>query len=373
MQLKTFTKSSQRLAEVTQFVNFVHPKPSQFGIELVGLGSSQTNFVPNGVFTDYEKFAMAAGLLSVKKGYNVYYGLARILDSLPPKHNLNECYERTIERCADRNVHSRNLFLIDLDPARPTGTASRDAQLEAAKDTADKVIAYLAAHGWKQPVIVFSGNGFHLLYKSAPNLIDETNKSQWSWILKHIAKQFPAEQTGVVIDVKVSNPSRIARLPGFANLKANRDAFVLSYPAKLEINIINQLAIKMGWTAQKKEDTVRGIADEEKIEQFAAQYPNHVKIEDVIEEPQDGRTYYALEICPHAGYRHRGVGGKHGCSHLILFDDGRVGFNCYKDDCNITISELIRNLEAETGIPNKVRFFQPPVIDITGCDWVEDI
>jgi hypothetical protein len=368
MKLKRFMTDDDRMAEAYEFLCFIGGKRP---IELVAL-YPQTKKVASGVFLDLiqmVRFARKVGNLEA----NVYYSISHISHwNLPYKFKIDVMYNNCHQRCSDKNVGVRNLFLIDLDPIRETGKAATIEQLRAALKVSNEIQAYLEELGWADPVVVFSGNGCHLLYRVVSDLIEEGNNARYSWLLRHIASRFPSEDTGVDIDIKVSNPSRIARLPGFLNHKAGRDAFVVSYPETFKKNSVYSLVEKLGWSPAKASD-VRGLGTEEKIYRFAAQYPNHIRIDRAVEAPEQGRTYFALEICPHAGYRHEGVGGKYNCSHLILFDDGRVGFNCYKESCNCTLGELIRFLEEQTGIKNRVKLWEDAPLDLALFANVEEV
>ena len=113
-------------------------------------------------------------------------------------------------RAAD--VVARRHLLIDCDPARPDPDSSAtDAEKAAAKAVADAAQADLTARGWPRPIVVDSGNGWHLLYRiDLP--ADKLSHQILSRCLK--ALQESHGTTAAQIDTKVHNASRITKLPG---------------------------------------------------------------------------------------------------------------------------------------------------------------
>jgi hypothetical protein len=66
---------------------------------------------------------------------------------------------------SDADVERRVWLLIDLDPVRPTGTNSSEAEKQTAREQAEQVREYLTGRGWTAPLLCDSGNGWHLLYR----------------------------------------------------------------------------------------------------------------------------------------------------------------------------------------------------------------
>jgi P4 family phage/plasmid primase-like protien len=111
----------------------------------------------------------------------------------------------------DADVVERTGLLIDIDPVRPAGTSSTDAELEAALGKAWLVSSYLTQQGWPQPFLAQSGNGVHLRYKiSLPN--SGQNKDLIKQCLRALDAQFSDESAKV--DTANYNASRIVRLYG---------------------------------------------------------------------------------------------------------------------------------------------------------------
>ena len=112
----------------------------------------------------------------------------------------------------DEDISYRDLLLIDIDRVQKAKEPATDEEVEAAKQLADTVMAYLAANEWPDPIRVMSGNGHHLYYvlPEVPN--DEESKQYVQCLLKSIAAEFDNET--VKIDTTVFNASRITKVVG---------------------------------------------------------------------------------------------------------------------------------------------------------------
>ena len=134
------------------------------------------------------------------RGYNIYTTLNHIKSDFEGKS------------AGDIDIAFRNLLLIDIDRTGDTKQPATDQDIQNAKDLADEVMAYLSGLGWPPPTRVMSGNGHHLYYAldALPNSTE--SKVLISQALKGLAKKFNNEN--VSIDPKVSNASRITKVPG---------------------------------------------------------------------------------------------------------------------------------------------------------------
>jgi hypothetical protein len=114
----------------------------------------------------------------------------------------------------DRDIEHRNLYLVDVDPVRPSGVCATDAEKTAAKEVMEKVQAHLAGNGFPEPLILDSGNGNGLLYKGA----GPTHDGSWSFLLKHLAKTFNTDAAKVdtsvgAIRIPAPRPSTTDHIP----------------------------------------------------------------------------------------------------------------------------------------------------------------
>ena len=107
------------------------------------------------------------------------------------------------------NVTHRNLMLIDIDPVRDPGCSATNEEKELAYWLGRIVSRDLRKAGWPKPVVVDSGNGFHLLYRVDLPVDDENLIRD---CLKALADKYDCE--GAKIDTGVFDAPRIAKLPG---------------------------------------------------------------------------------------------------------------------------------------------------------------
>jgi len=112
----------------------------------------------------------------------------------------------------DASIERRRVLLIDIDRAGATKQPANDAEVEAARLLADKVVEWLRERGWDEPHRVMSGNGHHLYYPlgDLPNDAQSTELVQKA--LLTLASIF--DNDAVKIDTCVFNASRITKVPG---------------------------------------------------------------------------------------------------------------------------------------------------------------
>ena len=96
---------------------------------------------------------------------------------------------------------------MDLDPPRPAGTNSTDAEKQAARKEAERVREYLNNRNWPEPMLCDSGNGWHLQYRiDLPN--DDNATELVRGVLARLHQLFP------MVDAGNFNASRLCKLYG---------------------------------------------------------------------------------------------------------------------------------------------------------------
>ncbi len=112
------------------------------------------------------------------------------------------------------DILRRVWLLIDVDRRKTdqtTGTNATTAEKHCASAVATAIWRYLSAAGWPVPVLVDSGNGWHLYYRlDLPN--DGASQKLLRAILYALGDRFDTEQAA--IDRSVHNANRIAKVPG---------------------------------------------------------------------------------------------------------------------------------------------------------------
>jgi hypothetical protein len=112
----------------------------------------------------------------------------------------------------DEDINYRDLLLIDIDRVEKKQEPATDLEVDAAKQLADTVMAYLATNQWPAPIRVMSGNGHHLYYVMPEFANDDESKQYVKNLLRNLAAEFDNEI--VKIDTTVFNASRITKVVG---------------------------------------------------------------------------------------------------------------------------------------------------------------
>lgn len=111
----------------------------------------------------------------------------------------------------DPDIAERRWLLLDIDPDRPSGISSTDAEMDNAFKVARRIANMLELEGWPVPYMNASGNGAHLMYAfNEPNtdfVRDTVHK-----FLQCVNYRFKAN--GCSVDTTVYNAARIFRIPG---------------------------------------------------------------------------------------------------------------------------------------------------------------
>jgi hypothetical protein len=166
--------------------------------------------VVSGYFDDHSMMAEALRQADAKyRAAGVYYVLNRINPSL-----LGRAYNRLKERAesttADNNILVRRWLPVDLDPVRPAGISSSDAEHAAAIARAQTIADDMAAE-WEWPILGDSGNGAHLLYSiDLPN--DQESLQFVASALAELDRRYSDDI--VRVDVTSANAARIWKAYG---------------------------------------------------------------------------------------------------------------------------------------------------------------
>lgn len=127
----------------------------------------------------------------------------------------------------DNDVTEIRRILFDLDPVRETGQGATDFQVKEARLRADRLASLLSNRGWPDPMIAFSGNGWHLQYQVCMPRAPEV-RLMLDWLYRGLGLRMDTAE--VHFDRSVRNPSRICRMYGTTNHKSNRASYVEFIP-----------------------------------------------------------------------------------------------------------------------------------------------
>lgn len=146
------------------------------------------------------------------------------------------------------DILKRRWVMVDVDSSRPdTKVMATDQEHETAREVAFKVVEHLAGKGWPAPVILDSGNGFHLLYRAD---LENTKYSTalLGAFLKSLRELFK-EEAGAVIDPGTNKATNNTKVPGSMARKDNpatperpyRRVAILNAPDPVELVSLEQL------------------------------------------------------------------------------------------------------------------------------------
>ena len=133
-------------------------------------------------------------------GYNIYIVMNPIKTGF------------TGHAAGDDDIAYRDLLLVDIDRAVKKVEPANDAEVEAARLTANAIKCCLTERGFSDPLRVMSGNGHHLYYvlNDVPNTTEAATAVQQ--VLHNLAAKF--DNADVKVDTAVYNASRITKVPG---------------------------------------------------------------------------------------------------------------------------------------------------------------
>jgi hypothetical protein len=325
-----------------------------------------TKYIVSGKYTDFDKMAQDAAYLDAAPDVRAVHFVVNSIDPTKADPIATSMNVFTTSRVTfplrttgDAAVTRRNVYFIDFDPVRPSGVCSTAAEKQAAWDTVNQAIAYLTKQGWPEPLIVDSGNGYHVYYRADGC---DPDSPFWRRVLGQLSQKFSDEC--VKIDTSVHSPGQLSRLPGTMNRKGentperpHRRCQVVQAPKgwrPLMHGLIYRLAESFGpmLVTQESIELPPLVDDvEDQIEEFFDDYG----LEHWEPYEKKGKTYYALKECPFHGGPHSNQPGK----TCIILSDTSVGFHCFSDDCDgYSFGDLRRHLTETTGIKSDVRFYE---------------
>lgn len=185
---------------------------------------------------DLDGLLRAVGLLP--SGGNLYYSLN------PVPHTLTKS-------ATNRDVTSRRWLPIDLDPIKAAGFEDHpatDAEKELVAEAAQEITDHLAELGWPLPVLIDSGNGYHLLYR-----IDLPANDHGRQVVKAALQALrPFHGHKAKVGFECCDARRILKLPGSMARKGDasdarpyRRVRLLQVPEPLEV-VPTELLIELG-------------------------------------------------------------------------------------------------------------------------------
>lgn len=263
----------------------------------------------------------------------------------------------------DDDIERLTTLFFDIDPVRSKGAAATDAQHELALKKAEQLEAFLKAQQWFG-VKIDSGNGAYLLYKID---LDPADAYLVEGVLRTMDELLSTEE--VKIDTCVYNPSRICRVPGTMNRKAEphrpcqlltEDILVPRVSREQLEKIICHDLVQVPAAIKPKIDTTERISPEELSarEQDLADYMQRhgFGCTKKTKTRDGGRVLLHFDKCAAHGEAHSdGQNGK-----LILHGNGRVSFKCHHEKHHGVTWQEVQERLGETFHGDLLRHYNDP-------------
>ena len=297
---------------------------------------------PSGYFTDSNVLIEKLKRQDLTDA-NVYIVLNRLKKECSGRKQFNK-FIGGATTTSDNDIKGREWILIDLDPDRPKDTSSTKSQVESARRKASQMYSYLKREGFPDPVVAFSGNGYHLLYK-VQLVNDDENKRLVERFLKAMDALFSDDKCRaslttdesddelIKVDKAVFNASRICKLYGTVAQKGentveqpHRMSKILKIPDRIE-------AVDRAYI-----EKVAGSIVPDRV--HASKYNNYnaadFDVEDWMSKHglqyrpiqySDG-TKYILDHCPFDP-THKGKDAA-----IFKVYNGGLAFKCFHDSCS---------------------------------------
>jgi hypothetical protein len=287
----------------------------------------------SGYFSDFGELAAAVARLEQNKWPGIYWTLNPVNPALAARasEKLKLYAEATT---SDADILCRRWLPVDLDPRRPTGISSSDAEHQQALDLAMLISAALQVEGWPEPVYADSGNGAHLLFPTdLPNTAEIADL--FKRCLRALSERFGTE--AVAVDETNFNASRIFKAYGSTSRKGDdtaerphRISRILQVP--LELTVV-PLEILKRLAAQAEPEPATGArvftmpprtdGGQFDLEAFLVKHGIAFR----SAQSYRGGRKLVLEACP--------WDESHKAPDAAVFEsaDGRLGFRCLHNSC----------------------------------------
>ena len=311
-------------AEIRRTISVMKPEGELFEVRIIPANKKKPSV---GYFRDAETLIRELNKQQLK-GTNVYITLQAIKEACYSREQ-RDCFVVGASTTSDNDVEGYNWLMIDLDPERPSGVSSSDEELKEAKDLGNRIYKYLKALGFEKPLLGYSGNGVHLLYRvSIKNTKDRTNLIQKC--LKALNLLFGNEK--VKVDCANFNPSRVCKLYGTL---AQKGKSTEERPHRMS-KIISTDSEYKPTDVQYLEKLCEVIPKEpEKPQRYNNYKPSEFDLEDWLfkyglnyrKVSETEYDKYVLDECPFDSSH------KAPDASIFKFRNGAIGFKCFHNSC----------------------------------------
>ncbi len=289
------------------------------------------NGTHSGYFTDFEALARQVEALDCDPAvHGCYVTLNEVNPALLSRraNRIKMHLSRGDATTGDADIIRRRWLPIDIDPVRPSGVSSTNAEHTLALAKADEIAGWLAGIGFPDPVRGDSSNGAHLLYRiGLPN--DEQSTKLVKAVLSTLDTLF--SDTGVSIDTANYNAGRIWKLYGTVTRKGDdtterphRRSRLLSVPEPVQVVSSERLlALAAQLPHEEPADTPAQKGTAINLRSWLISHGIAIR----SEKPYRDGTIYTLDQCPFSTAHKAGA-------YTIQFASGAIHAACHHTSCD---------------------------------------
>lgn len=263
------------------------------------------------------------------KGANVYITVNEPNSACYSRKQKNKLLQED-KTTSDTDIYAYDWLMIDLDPKRPSGVSSSEAELKQAKELGNKIYKYMQGVGFENPLMAMSGNGVHLMYRVS---LGNTKENQELMKNSLIALHLMFSTDAIEVDKKNFNPARVCKLYGTLAQKGLNDeerphrmSFVVGNPKEIKVSDVQYL--KKLCSVIPKEP--------EKPQKYNNYQPRDFDLDEWLSKY--GLRYtkkswgdadkYVLDECPFDS-NHKAPD-----SCILKFRNGAISFTCFHNSCS---------------------------------------
>ena len=225
------------------------------------------------------------------------------------------------------DVDKYNYFFVDIDPERYTENQGKcsatDKEVESAYSLALNIKEFLSKEmDFAEPIMAFSGNGYHLLYKVDIEA-NEQNIALFKKCLKVLAKKFNTDDA--CVDEKIFNPARNTKLYGVLACKGveteerpHRRSGIIFAPSEESVTSLEKIRILSEYAVIESKNKKGRSSDDndnndkkEKLDEFIGGILKHAVL---FQGKSDGSNYITI-------YNEENFGG---CPKTYKINDKRL-------------------------------------------------
>lgn len=320
--------------EIRKTITIMKPEGELFEIRIIASGGNAS-----GYFTSADTLINCLRSIQLGAGANVYITLNGIKDECYSRQQRDQLVRNAKPTTTDSDIYCYDWLMVDIDPQRAAGTSASEEQIQAAKAKGNEVYQFMRKNGFEEPIVAFSGNGVHLLYRIGLKM-DEENKKLVKNCLTVLDLFFSDDK--VKIDTANFNPARICKLYG---TKAQKGADTPERPHRMS-HIIRSSEKPVQNSKALLEKLAGYLPVPEQPRRYNNYNPGRFDLEEWLnryglqyrKSDYGGGTKFILEHCPFD----ESHSGKDAC--IFQMANGAIGFHCFHNSCSDRTWQDVRQM-----------------------------